>query len=283
MKLSNLIRLASIFVIFSIAFSSFLSQKTSQDEEVINVHVIPHTHDDAGWIMTMQEYYDRRVKNILDNMMVSLKENPDRTFIYVEQAFFTMWYPSQTEETKNTLKEWLKNGRFEFIMGGYVMHDESASHFQHIIDQMRLGLQFLKTEFNFTPTISWFIDPFGHSASNAYLLKEMGFETIVFVRIDYKEKNIRRANKTMEFNWRPYFDLESEKLHSINLKDLKDPKDTAIFTHITADHYCPFSDFGKLNEDNVVKYTEEELNNEVQKFVDQVKIQSSYYYFIFFH
>lgn len=277
MKLSNLIRLASIFVLFSIAFSSFLSEKTNKDEDVINVHVIPHTHDDAGWIMTMQEYYDRRVKNILDNMMVSLKENPDRTFIYVEQAFFTMWYPSQTEETKNTLKEWLKNGRFEFIMGGYVMHDESASHFQHILDQMRLGLQFLKTEFNFTPTISWFIDPFGHSASNAYLLKEMGFETIVFVRIDYKEKNIRRANKTMEFNWRPYFDLESEKLYSINLKDFKDPKDTAIFTHITADHYCPFSDFGKLNEDTIVKYTEEQLNSEVQKFVDQVKIQSSYY------
>lgn len=280
MKMQHIMMCLMIFIITSFVCSTFLSEKNNE-EDTINVHVIPHTHDDAGWVLTIQEYYDQRVKNILDNMMVSLKENPDRTFIYVEQAFFTMWYPSQSEDTKNTLKEWLKNGRFEFIMGGYVMHDESASHFQHVIDQMRLGLQFLKSEFNFTPTIAWFIDPFGHSASNAYILKEMGFETIVFVRIDYKEKNIRRANKTMEFNWRPYFDLANEKIKSITKKKnsdvLSDPKDTSIFTHITAEHYCPFDNFGRLNEDRIVKFTDEELNQEVKRFVEQVKKQSAYY------
>lgn len=188
-----------------------------------------------------------------------------------------MWYPSQIEDTKNTLKEWLKDGRFEFIMGGYVMHDESSTHFQHIIDNMRIGLQFLKKEFDFTPTIAWFIDPFGHSASNAYMIKEMGFETIVYVRIDYNEKDIRKNQKSMEFHWRPYFDIDQEKLYHSKSNEIRDPKDSSIFTYITAEHYSPFADFGKLNQDKEIKYTEEDLTKEVNKFVGEIKRQSSYY------
>jgi hypothetical protein len=39
-----------------------------------------------------------------------------------------------------------------------------------MIDQTTLGHQFIKEEFNVTPRIGWQIDPFGHSAVQAYLL-----------------------------------------------------------------------------------------------------------------
>ena len=26
--------------------------------EVITVHVVPHSHDDVGWLKTVQQYYD---------------------------------------------------------------------------------------------------------------------------------------------------------------------------------------------------------------------------------
>jgi len=39
-----------------------------------------------------------------------------------------------------------------------------------MIDQTTLGHRFIKEEFNVTPRIGWQIDPFGHSAVQAYLL-----------------------------------------------------------------------------------------------------------------
>jgi alpha-mannosidase len=50
------------------------------------------------------------------------------------------------------------------------MHDEAATHYIDMIDQTTLGHRFIKDEFGIIPRIGWQIDPFGHSAVQAYLL-----------------------------------------------------------------------------------------------------------------
>jgi alpha-mannosidase len=50
------------------------------------------------------------------------------------------------------------------------MHDEAATHYIDMIDQTTLGHRFIKNEFGIIPRIGWQIDPFGHSAVQAYLL-----------------------------------------------------------------------------------------------------------------
>jgi alpha-mannosidase len=63
---------------------------------VLNVHLIPHTHDDGGWLKTVDEYYTGQnnsiqhanVQFVLDTVVEFLSQNPDRTFVEVEQAFF---------------------------------------------------------------------------------------------------------------------------------------------------------------------------------------------------
>lgn len=54
--------------------------------------------------------------------------------------------------------------------GGMCMHDEAVTHYIDMIDQTTLGHRFIKNEFGVTPRIGWQIDPFGHSAVQAYLL-----------------------------------------------------------------------------------------------------------------
>jgi len=54
--------------------------------------------------------------------------------------------------------------------GGWCMHDEAAVHYIDMIDQTTLGHRLIKKQFNKTPRAGWQIDPFGHSAVQAYLL-----------------------------------------------------------------------------------------------------------------
>jgi hypothetical protein len=46
-----------------------------------------------------------------------LAKNPARKFIYVEQAFFQMWWERQTPAVQTQFKTFVANGQFEFING----------------------------------------------------------------------------------------------------------------------------------------------------------------------
>ncbi|KAL3529076.1 hypothetical protein ACH5RR_008398, partial [Cinchona calisaya] len=86
--------------------------------------------------------------------------------------------------------------------GGWCMHDEAATHYIDMIDQTTLGHRYIKEEFNVTPRIGWQIDPFGHSAVQAYLLgSEVGFDSLFFGRIDYQDREKRKGEKSLEVVW----------------------------------------------------------------------------------
>lgn len=257
------------------------TQSTNQNS-TINVHVIPHTHDDAGWLWTYLEYYQgtggspASVERILDNFILSLYENKNRTFIYVEMAFFVRWYKSQKDSfKKEQIKQFLKEKRFEFINGGYVMHDEATTYYQDMIDQMRLGLLFLKQEFDFVPEVAWSIDPFGHSATNAYLMAKMGFKKIAFVRIDAKEKEYRKKNKSLEFYWFPYENVNT--IQSLTYGKFNNLKRIKIFTHITFDHYCPPSSMSGFVSEKDLNLNETEIIERSVNIIKDLNLWNSGY------
>ncbi|CAF5045895.1 unnamed protein product, partial [Rotaria magnacalcarata] len=145
----------------------------------LNVHIVPHTHDDVGWLKTVDQYYygarndiqHAAVQFILDSAIQALVENPDRRFIYVEIAFFWRWWLQQTEEMQNTVRQLVNQGRLEFVSGGWSMNDEGVTHYNSIIDQHSLGAEFLRDQFGECgrPKLGWQIDPFGHSRQVASL------------------------------------------------------------------------------------------------------------------
>lgn len=48
--------------------------------------------------------------------MEELQRNPNRTFIYVEIAFFARWWNEQTDETKEIVSIVLKNEQLNFCL-----------------------------------------------------------------------------------------------------------------------------------------------------------------------
>jgi len=58
----------------------------------------------------------------------------------------------------------IKEGRFSFVNGGLVASDEACPIYRDLIENLKLGHDFLKKEFNVDINIAWHADAFGHSA-----------------------------------------------------------------------------------------------------------------------
>ncbi|KAF2291944.1 hypothetical protein GH714_042286 [Hevea brasiliensis] len=177
----------------------------------LNVHLVAHTHDDVGWLKTIDQYYvgsnnsiqGACVENVLDSVVESLLRDPNRKFVFVEMAFFQRWWLEQSEEIQEQVRKLVDAGQLEFINGGWCMHDEATCHYIDMIDQTTLGHHAIKQQFNKTPLAGWQIDPFGHSAVQAYLLgAELGFNSVHFARIDYQDRAKRKVDKSLEVIWR---------------------------------------------------------------------------------
>ncbi|XP_042025664.1 alpha-mannosidase isoform X1 [Salvia splendens] len=176
----------------------------------LNVHLVAHSHDDVGWLKTIDQYYvgsnnsiqGACVENVLDSVVVSLLRDPNRKFIFAEMAFFTRWWGEQSPEIQQVVRKLVDAGQLEFVNGGWCMHDEATTHYIDMIDQTTLGHQLIKSQFNTTPRAGWQIDPFGHSAVQGYLLgAELGFDSIHFARIDYQDRAKRKGDKSLEVIW----------------------------------------------------------------------------------
>ncbi|XP_068460344.1 lysosomal alpha-mannosidase [Clinocottus analis] len=179
---------------------------------LLNVHLVPHTHDDVGWLKTVDQYYygDRNdiqhagVQYILDSVVDQLLKNPDRRFIYVETAFFYRWWRRQSPGMQRTVKQLVDEGRLEFVNGGWCMSDEATTHYSAVIDQMTMGLRFLNDTFGSCgrPRVAWHIDPFGHAREHASMFAQMGYDGFFFGRVDYQDRARRRVAREQELLWR---------------------------------------------------------------------------------
>ena len=247
--------------------------ESRNNNQVLNIHIVPHTHDDVGWLKTVEQCFfgynqslgKSSVQSILDSVVAALLENPTRTFTYVEQKFFTMWWQRQANATKESVRSLVANNQLTFVNGGWCMHDEATTHYIGMIDQTTLGHTFLKKELGVIPRVGWQLDPFGHSATQASMMtSKMGFDALFFGRIDYQDLRLRQLEQECEGLWNASTSLD----------------DTTIFWGLTGsnsgmygapsgfcfDYYCKDPKLTEMNSTT--------LRQTIHQFLRLIRIQS---------
>jgi hypothetical protein len=67
-----------------------------------------------------------------------------------------------------------------------------------------IGQQFLQKEFGIHPRVSWNVDSFGISSGYARLAHDVGFDLMMYSRVDSLEKKHMRETKSRTQVWRPH-------------------------------------------------------------------------------
>lgn len=61
------------------------------------------------------------------------------------------------------------------------------------------------------PKIGWQIDPFGHSKEMATIYSQLGYDALIFSRLDYLDRLQRLKSRSMEMVWNSSSSLGKKK------------------------------------------------------------------------
>ncbi|MGD1834131.1 MAG: glycoside hydrolase family 38 C-terminal domain-containing protein [Nitrososphaeraceae archaeon] len=156
------------------------------------IHIIPHTHYDAVWILNKQDYYYINIEIIL-KQAINLVKNTEYKFV-IEQTFLLEKiendYPHLFEDIKNLVKK----NKIEIAGGQYLLADNMIPHGEILIREIVDGKKYVKEKLGKDVKVSWGADEFGFNIQWPQILRGCGYDYFAFRR------GLEFANPS-EFMW----------------------------------------------------------------------------------
>ena len=183
----------------------------------VYVHVIPWTHVDPGYKSSYTNSFNVHIGKILTSVVNALSAKPSRRFIWPETCILQRWYANANDAMKEALKKVIANGQLEIVTGGWIMADESLSHYETMLEELTEGHDWLIRALGVRPTVGFSVDAIGHSPVMSYILKKSGIKGTVINKIHYAYKKELAKNRALEFMWAPAW---------------SNSQDDRLFTHV---------------------------------------------------
>ena len=172
---------------------------------------MPHSHNDPGWLKTIDGYFATATKSIITNIVDKLTINKNMTFIWTEMSYLSLWWDGASSAQKSKMRSLVDEGRLEIPTGGWVMTDEANVDLFSMIDQLVEGHSFLRSTFNFRPVSSWSVDSFGHGGTFPHILAKSGIYSMVVMRIHYAWKEWFAKYQQGDFLWKQAWEADGSE------------------------------------------------------------------------
>jgi hypothetical protein len=142
------------------------------------------SHWDPSWIRTSEEYFERYVRQNLNDAVSELLREPRRIYS-AECVFFLRMFWDQCPEQRENLRRLVNEGRFRVANSGVTAADTIVPDTEALLRDFLIGQEWLRANgMTQEPLLAFFPDSFGHSPALPSLLKAAGFTMATITRID---------------------------------------------------------------------------------------------------
>ncbi|WP_455240322.1 alpha-mannosidase [Methanothermobacter tenebrarum] len=162
------------------------------DEKYV-IHLVPHTHYDAIWVFTKEDYFYINIDIILKAVIKIMEKSKDYKFL-IEQTYLLEEIERRYPRLFDKIKKYIKEGRIEVADGEYLMADTMLPQEETLIREILIGKKYLKEKFNLDIEVMWQADSFGLNAQLPQIYRKCGYKYLAFRRGSPE-------NKPSEFLW----------------------------------------------------------------------------------
>ncbi len=168
-------------------------REESQESEKDIIYVVPHTHYDAVWVFTKEDYFYINIDFILKKVVEIMERKPEYKFL-IEQTFLLEEIENRYPELFEKIGEYIREGRIEVADGEYLMPDTMLPQEETLVREILVGKRYLREKFGFEAVVMWQADGFGLNAQLPQIYRKSGYKYVAFRR-GYSER------EPSEFLW----------------------------------------------------------------------------------
>jgi hypothetical protein len=142
------------------------------------------SHWDPNWLLTSEQYYERRIRHILNAAIQALKEEPRRVFS-IECIFFLKMFWERNPDRQDILRDLINQGRMRLSGTGMTTPDTVLPDTEALIRDYLIGQEWLRqNKMTQEPRTAYLTDDFGYSPTVPDVFSALGYDRVVVTRVD---------------------------------------------------------------------------------------------------
>jgi len=145
------------------------------------IYFVPHTHYDAIWVFTKEDYFYINIDLILRQVIDLLEKNKDYRFM-IEQTYLLEEVENRYPRLFRKLSRYIKSGRIEIADGEYLMADTMLPHGETLVREILYGKQYVKEKFGMDVPVMWQADSFGLNGQLPQIYRKSDYKYLAFRR-----------------------------------------------------------------------------------------------------